>query len=414
MRNLKGLLLGEILPASIAEDRQVQAGAAALNPELQSVSLATREAYILSRIDELPEAVLDLLAWQFHVDFYEPLSLSVEAKRRLVKNSIRWHRKKGTIWAVRQILADLGVTDIRIREWWDLQSDPYTFAIEGYFEGDSGEITTFLGPDTNKLLWRAVEVTKPVRSWLRYLVVVPPPPEIDPDHICRWDVCHWSHGRTKEFSLSIDGFHGGLDPTVRYDGDLGFFDAAAYERSLKWDVGRWDSLLLCGQKNLEKSFFAETIYRCGDGDLGFLKCYFRNIPKSLAVWGWDIWDGDARMAPRKRVVPDMGTFGESAWSGERIPGAHYEPILEYSARREYERVERLGTVLCFDGVLPGFVSHIQIFAPFLNHGSTTFFASATKRYDGTRPWMGGWNDVPWDCMDETYCYAAGHFTTEGS
>ncbi len=165
MRNLKDLLLGEILPASIAEDRQVQAGAAALSPELQSVSLATREAYILSRIDELPEVVVDLLAWQFHVDFYEPLSLSVEAKRRLVKNSIPWHRKKGTPWAVRRLLGDLGF-DSEIREWFEYEGTPYTAKLKVWV-GEEFDLSS----ETRDLAVRAFNVAKSYRTGLAGLIL---------------------------------------------------------------------------------------------------------------------------------------------------------------------------------------------------------------------------------------------------
>ena len=107
-KNLHDLSLQDILPSSIRDDYQVYAAAKALDPELQGVSRDIREALILSRIDELPEAVIDLLAWQWHVDFYE-LARTLEMKRKAVKGSIRWHRKKGTVWAIRQALAMLDI-----------------------------------------------------------------------------------------------------------------------------------------------------------------------------------------------------------------------------------------------------------------------------------------------------------------
>ena len=61
-KNLHDLSLQDILPSSIRDDYQVYAAAKALDPELQGVSRDIRETLILSRIDELPEAVIDLLA----------------------------------------------------------------------------------------------------------------------------------------------------------------------------------------------------------------------------------------------------------------------------------------------------------------------------------------------------------------
>ena len=81
------------------------------------------------RIDELPEAVIDLLAWQWHVDFYE-LARTLEMKRKAVKGSIRWHRKKGTVWAIRKALAMLDI-ESEIVEWWKIEgAAPYTFGVK--------------------------------------------------------------------------------------------------------------------------------------------------------------------------------------------------------------------------------------------------------------------------------------------
>ena len=92
---IENLSLMDIAPPSITSDKNVQHIITAVDPELLSVSQAIREAFIISRINELPESVLDLLAWQWHVDFYE-LANSLEAKRAMVLKSISWHRKKGT------------------------------------------------------------------------------------------------------------------------------------------------------------------------------------------------------------------------------------------------------------------------------------------------------------------------------
>jgi phage tail P2-like protein len=197
MIDLKNLKLSDILPSSISDDPQIKSMAEALDPELQSVSFDTREALIVSRIDELPENVLNLLAWQWHVDFYEPELLPVEMKRSLIKNSIVWHRKKGTLWAVKQILRDLGL-EPTIREWYEMDgAKPYTFAIDAVYKGNSIDLLSFLGEDTEKLLHLAVEVTKPVRADLLYLALLPEPPAIAFEHgygFCFYGKCFYCGG----------------------------------------------------------------------------------------------------------------------------------------------------------------------------------------------------------------------------
>ena len=71
-KELEIISLRDIIPNSIAHDKNVQAIIKATDPEFQKVSQDTREAFIISRINELHENVIDLLAWQWHVDFYEP------------------------------------------------------------------------------------------------------------------------------------------------------------------------------------------------------------------------------------------------------------------------------------------------------------------------------------------------------
>ena len=168
MIDIKSLKLESIMPQSILSDPQMEAIAKAIDPELQGVSLDTREALIISRIDELPEAVLDLMAWQWHVDFYE-MELPIETKRELVQKSISMHRKKGTKWAVEQVVS-IVFHDGKVIEWYEpaalAYSDgkPYTFGIE---------TTAMVNDDmVLKKLIAAIFTTKNTRSWLEYIVMI--------------------------------------------------------------------------------------------------------------------------------------------------------------------------------------------------------------------------------------------------
>lgn len=163
-KKLLELSLLDILPSSIANDLNVQAIARSIDPEMQSVSHDIRETLILSRIDELPEPVVDLLAWQWHVDFYE-LARTLEMKRATVKGSIPWHRKKGTRWAILKALEMIGVKGTFI-PWWEVPgAKPYTFAIEA-------EITSVFWSqlpnveDVIGVIRRAIFESKATRSWL--------------------------------------------------------------------------------------------------------------------------------------------------------------------------------------------------------------------------------------------------------
>lgn len=163
-KELLELSLLDILSSSIADDLNVQAIARSIDPEMQSVPHDIRETLILSRIDELPEPVVDLLAWQWHVDFYE-LARTLEMKRATVKDSIPWHRKKGTRWAILKALEMIGVKGTFI-PWWEVPgAKPYTFAIEA--EITSGFWSQLPNvEDVIGVIRRAIFESKATRSWL--------------------------------------------------------------------------------------------------------------------------------------------------------------------------------------------------------------------------------------------------------
>ena len=169
-KEIERLSLIDISPPSITGDEKVKHIITAVDPELQSVSHDIREAFIISRINELPENVLDLLAWQWHVDFYE-LAHNVEAKREMVLKSILWHRKKGTRGAIVEALGMLGV-EAKFTAWHELLDEgaqPYTFVIDAKLTGDFWERVDWTKP--TQTIRRAIQQSKAARSWMSKLYV---------------------------------------------------------------------------------------------------------------------------------------------------------------------------------------------------------------------------------------------------
>lgn len=93
----------ELLSVSIASDKVMDSGARAVDQPLQAVHSDIALVYIYSAIDTLPVAAIDLLAWQFHVDFYRP-DLALAAKRALVRGSLPWHAGKGAPAPLRELV----------------------------------------------------------------------------------------------------------------------------------------------------------------------------------------------------------------------------------------------------------------------------------------------------------------------
>ncbi|OIT13454.1 phage tail protein I [Ralstonia solanacearum] len=62
-----------------------------------------------------PSALLPWMAWQFGVDGWE-LAESEDARRALYKGAIPLHMRKGTPWAVREVIRRLGFGEVTIVE----------------------------------------------------------------------------------------------------------------------------------------------------------------------------------------------------------------------------------------------------------------------------------------------------------
>ncbi|MDT8901821.1 phage tail protein I [Anaeroselena agilis] len=151
----------DLIPASISGDANVKAISAAVSPQLQEVSAAIAECVLLARIDELDEQVLDLLAWQWHVDFYD-LSLTLAKKRNLVRTAIKWHRKKGTKAAVQAMVSTVFSNGI-VTEWFEYGGEPY------YFRVETDEIISEAAAYDR--LVKVIEAAKNKRSWLESVIV---------------------------------------------------------------------------------------------------------------------------------------------------------------------------------------------------------------------------------------------------
>lgn len=127
MVDIFSVRLEDLLPASLRRDPDAEALAKAITPELQEISLAIAQCVLISRIDELSSAVLDLLAWQWHVDFYD-ISLPIEQKRELVKNALAWHKRKGTPSAVEELVQATFYSG-EVQEWWEYGGEPGFFKV---------------------------------------------------------------------------------------------------------------------------------------------------------------------------------------------------------------------------------------------------------------------------------------------
>lgn len=238
-KNYADLRLEDILPDSISSIKEVQDAALAIDHELQSAAICINEALLISRIDYLPESVLDLLAWQYHVDIYEPLSLPIEQKRKQVKNAILLHRHKGTPWAIKQALNNLGYDQVRIIEWWDMSTDPHTFGVKLYpFSEnkmrDAERIITEYKPIRSHLVWlegmlsmsEVVEAEETIHIGHLHLLeeVYPWPDTVYGGDLIYSEILFQRYGGSHKYGDTQFIYGGDLTDEVKYGGSYRFGD----------------------------------------------------------------------------------------------------------------------------------------------------------------------------------------------
>lgn len=142
-------------------DVAVKGMSAALNPQFIQVAEQILNALIYTRIDDLPESALDILAWQFNVDWYEPES-DIEAKREAINDALIIKKTQGTPAAVQRVI-EIYFGDGDVEEWFDYGGEPGYFRIVTSNPRATG--------DQAALLIRAVDSVKNLRSRLEIVII---------------------------------------------------------------------------------------------------------------------------------------------------------------------------------------------------------------------------------------------------
>jgi len=101
---LRGSHLIDDCTPSISYDPQVQAASSAFDRQMYEIYDDTGQVLFIPNIMGLTDSKLvDILAWQFHVDFYDATA-PLEFRKQLVQNAIIWHKTKGTVALVNSVL----------------------------------------------------------------------------------------------------------------------------------------------------------------------------------------------------------------------------------------------------------------------------------------------------------------------
>lgn len=117
----------EFLPGALRHDIKMIALARTLTEKLLAVSGSMDSVLIYSRFEELPEDLVDILAYDMHVDWYN-YNYPLWIKQDIVKNSVRVHKRMGTKYAVETVINSLHPQS-RLEEWFEYGGNHHCFRI---------------------------------------------------------------------------------------------------------------------------------------------------------------------------------------------------------------------------------------------------------------------------------------------
>lgn len=146
------------LPQALKQDPTVSALAEAIADVLARRPAEIDRLRIYPAIDQLDESLLDILAQDFKVDWWD-LDYSLEEKRRTLRDNWKVRRSLGTPSAVVTAISAIyqGTT---LEEWFQYGGEPYHFRLRIDLTGDKGD------PERMRRVLDRIEFYKSLRSHL--------------------------------------------------------------------------------------------------------------------------------------------------------------------------------------------------------------------------------------------------------
>ena len=117
----------KLLPQFMRNDEANVALSHAMDSLLAEPAKRSRILRKWDQIDNMNHTQLDEMAWEFNIDWWDS-AFTLEQKRAVIKTCYRIHEKRGTKWAVEELVtAAFGMG--KVTEWFEYGGDPYWFKI---------------------------------------------------------------------------------------------------------------------------------------------------------------------------------------------------------------------------------------------------------------------------------------------
>lgn len=127
MIDLREIGLLEGLPPAVADEPWVRIMDKVYRARHQREMEAAERIRVYTQIDSQPEEILDLLAVQFKVDWYDP-DYPLQAKRNIIKTALEVRRFYGTDWATLKAISAI-YPQSEIEQWYDYEGTPGHFRV---------------------------------------------------------------------------------------------------------------------------------------------------------------------------------------------------------------------------------------------------------------------------------------------
>jgi P2-related tail formation protein len=174
----RGTRLIENCTPSINYDRQIQAASDAFDRQMFEIIDETGQIVMIPNIMGLTDSKLvDILAWQFHVDFYDATK-DLEFRKHLVQQAIVWHKRKGTLDLVQEILDTYWPGQCSITEWFTYKHPfPPNYPTAGWHERYKFRIyidnALVVDPEIVNQIVALIGRYKPVSRWPETAISTP-------------------------------------------------------------------------------------------------------------------------------------------------------------------------------------------------------------------------------------------------
>ena len=162
IKSLRDARITDALPRIVGGQDWVKAFAGSLGAVQEKILDFADSSQIYTALDSVPESILDALAVNWKIDWYDT-GYTLEQKRRTVQNAIMIRRQMGTVKSVR-LLLDSVYPGSALEEWFQYGGEP------GYFRIVSADQA--IGYYGAVGLLHALDYVKRLSAWLEVIILI--------------------------------------------------------------------------------------------------------------------------------------------------------------------------------------------------------------------------------------------------